>query len=113
MAPFGALVDKEGNLELLLGELSVYESKTIDLMSSCEVWYEPLQGGSMGDSVPRIHHCPNCSGMVPDLLWGHREVMLPITEEELHHQQDYLPDCVVGCCLRECCVPVGGFSSVK
>lgn len=39
-----------GDLELLLEELSVYESKTVDFMSSCEVWYEPLQGGSMGDS---------------------------------------------------------------
>lgn len=48
-------------------------------MKFCEVRFEPLQGGNVGGSVPKIHHCP--IGMVPDLLWGHREAMPPITEE--------------------------------
>lgn len=79
MAPFGALVGKEGNLGLLVEELSAHESKTTDFMKFCEVRFEPLQGGNVGGSVPKIHHCP--IGMVPDLLWGHREAMPPITEE--------------------------------
>lgn len=79
MAPFGALVGKEGNLGLLVEELSAHESKTTDFMKFCEVRFKPLQGGNVGGSVPKIHHCP--IGMVPDLLWGRREAMPPITEE--------------------------------
>lgn len=73
MAPFGALVGKEGNLGLLVEELSAHESKTTDFMKFCEVRFEPLQGGNVGGSVPKIHHCP--IGMVPE------EAMPPITEE--------------------------------